>query len=74
MSDIYGWPERVVDTTGMSYPMRCKHCSQVHDAGKVTVIQRYADCTVWKCPHCKFLGDDRPLSWGGSFERYPVTA
>lgn len=35
----------------------------------VTVLQRYSDCSVWKCPNCGVVGDDRPLSWGGSFER-----
>lgn len=73
MSNIYGWLETAIDTTGMSYPMRCKHCARVHDAGPVQVIQRYSDCSVWKCPNCGILGDDRPLSWGGSFERYTAT-
>lgn len=54
---------------GEGYPMRCKRCGNVHDASKVEVIQRYADCSVWACPHCKTVGDDRPLSWGGTFER-----
>jgi hypothetical protein len=72
MIDIYGRMHPTIDTTGMSYPMRCKWCAAVHDAGPVKVIQRYSDCSVWKCPNCGILGDDRPISWGGSFERYPA--
>ena len=71
-SDIYGMREPFIDTSGMSYPMRCSRCREVHDASKATVIQRYSDCTVWRCPGCGILGDDRPLSWGGTFERYPA--
>jgi len=60
-----------VDVSGMGYPMRCKWCGQVHDAGPVEIVQRYSDCSVWRCPHCGVLGDDRPLRWGGSFEHVP---
>lgn len=56
-------------TSSFSYPMRCKWCHAVHDAAKVEVLQRYADCSVWKCPSCGIVGDDRPIAWGGSFER-----
>lgn len=62
----FGIPIDVPDTTGMSYPMRCKWCSHVHDTAKVTVIGHYADCSVWRCPNCNVAIDDRPLSWGGS--------
>lgn len=47
----------VVDTCDMAYPMRCKWCGCVHDAGKVEVVQRYADCSVWRCPGCGLLID-----------------
>lgn len=50
----------------MSYPARCRHCTHIHDAGKVEVVQRYTDCSVWRCPNCRVLIDDRPVSWGGS--------
>ena len=50
----------------MSWPARCRHCHHVHDAGKVEVVQRYSDCSVWRCPNCKTLIDDRPVQWGGS--------
>lgn len=49
----------------MSWPARCRHCGNIHDAGKVEVVQRYADCSVWRCPNCTVLIDDRPPSWGG---------
>jgi hypothetical protein len=48
---------------------RCKWCGCVHDTGKVTVLARYADCSVWACPGCGAQIDDRPAGWGGS---YPV--
>jgi hypothetical protein len=53
----------------MTYPMRCVPCGHVHDAAKVTVVQRYTDCSVWRCPRCGSLIDDRPRGWGGSAER-----
>jgi hypothetical protein len=74
MIDSYGRLVPAIDTSEMSYPMRCKWCAGVHDAGSVQVVQRYSDCSVWKCPNCGILGDDRPLSWGGSFERYETAS
>lgn len=62
---------RVVDTSGMTYPMKCLRCHHVHDAGAVDVVHRYSDCTMWRCPNCKALIDDRPRGWGGSAIRYP---
>lgn len=60
----------------MAYPMQCMRCLKVHDASNVTVLQRYSDCSTWRCPHCKSLIDDRPIGWGGSAKRvdgdYPV--
>lgn len=47
----------------MFYPVRCTHCSQVHDAGKVEVTARYADCSVWKSPCCGRTVDDRGEGW-----------
>jgi hypothetical protein len=58
----------------MRYPVRCRHCSHVHDAAKVTVVQRYADCSVWRCPGCGVLIDDRPHAWGGSERVKPPAA
>ncbi len=53
------------------YWARCKWCSCVHDTTKVTVVSRYTDCSVWRCPGCSVLLDDRPERWGGG--TYPVT-
>jgi hypothetical protein len=50
----------------MFWPARCRHCDHLHDSGKVEVVQRYADCSVWRCPNCRVLIDDRPPSLGGS--------
>lgn len=58
------------DTSGMSYPVRCRWCEQIHDAAKVTVLQRYMDCSVWQCPNCGQKVDDRPEAAGGS--AFPV--
>jgi hypothetical protein len=43
----------------MLFPVRCTHCHEVYDAGKVTVTARYADCSVWRSPCCKRTVDDR---------------
>lgn len=48
----------------MSYPVECTVCHSIYDAGKVTVIQRYSDCSTWKTPCCKMLADDRPYTAG----------
>ena len=48
------------DVTVMTAPMRCKGCGHVHDSAKVTVTARYADCSMWRCPKCNRLLDDRP--------------
>ncbi len=56
------------DTEGMTLPYRCLRCRCVHDAGTVTVVARHADCSVWRCPRCDSLIDDRPRGWGGSAE------
>jgi hypothetical protein len=57
--DIYGQMIQVPDVTGMHQPARCTHCRTVYDLGTVTVEQRYADCSVWRCPGCKLAVDDR---------------
>ena len=66
-------PQRVrSEAAGMQFPVLCRWCSHVHDSAKVTVVQRYADCSVWRCPACDNLIDDRPEGWGGS--AFPVRA
>lgn len=64
--DQYGIPHEIGAIEGMLAPVRCKFCHQVHDSAKVTVLQRYSDCSVWKCPNCGSRIDDRPEQWGGS--------
>lgn len=53
----------------MGYPMQCLRCMGIHDAANVTVVQRYADCSTWRCPKCGSLIDDRPQAAGGSARR-----
>lgn len=66
------------DPAGMAHPALCRHCNHLHDAGKARTVQRYTDCSVWRCPSCKTLIDDRPYAWGGSLtgqdvrERYEI--
>lgn len=64
--DGYGWQDsprmRMAEMErirAMSWPVRCTHCNRVYDGGKVTVIQRYADCSVWVSPCCRIQVDDR---------------
>lgn len=66
-----GWAVQVFpEAEGMLYPVLHSTCNKVHDAGgKVEVVARYADCTIWKCPSCGGQCDDRPISWGGNVER-----
>jgi len=52
------------DVQGMHFPVRCGHCGIVYDMGRVEVLQRYQDCSMWKCPGCKVLVDDRKPPWG----------
>jgi len=39
--------------------VKCMHCYQVYDLGKVSVIDRYADCATFRTPCCGKLVDDR---------------
>jgi hypothetical protein len=70
------WRDRMrpqVDVSKMSSPVRCRWCQKVYDLGSVTVVQRYADCSVWKCPGCKVLVDDRGSNgWGGTRHYYEL--
>jgi hypothetical protein len=52
------------EAEGMTSPVRCRHCRHVYDLGKVEVTARYADCSMWRCPGCKILADDRKPPWG----------
>lgn len=53
----------VADVTGMFSPVRCAHCRHVYDVGTVEVVARYLDCSMWHCPGCTLLVDDRPTGW-----------
>lgn len=64
--DQYGMRREIADTSDMSYPVECRFCHEIHDAAKVTVLQRYSDCSVWKCPNCGVKIDDRHEAAGGS--------
>lgn len=47
----------------MFYPVRCAHCRQIYDAGKVKVTARYSDCSCWTSPCCGLQVDDRGPGW-----------
>jgi hypothetical protein len=47
------------DPMPMISPVRCTHCRHVYDLAAVSVVARYADCSVWQCPGCKLQVDDR---------------
>ena len=49
----------------MSNPVRCLRCGGVYDLGRVTVVARYSDCSVWRSPCCDIETDDRTPGWGG---------
>lgn len=40
--------------------VRHTRCGHTFDRGYVTVVARYADCSVFNCPGCGALIDDRP--------------
>jgi hypothetical protein len=70
--DIYGRWRPQPDTTGMTSPARCTYCQHVYDLGKVTVTARYTDCSMWHCPGCKTLVDDRGETGWKSRKDYVV--
>lgn len=43
----------------MLSPVRCRHCATVYDLTAVVIVDRRADCSVWHCPGCQVLVDDR---------------
>lgn len=43
----------------MNSRVRCTWCGHIYDLGHVTVVARYTDCSMWNCPGCKTLVDDR---------------
>jgi cytosine/adenosine deaminase-related metal-dependent hydrolase len=65
--DIYGTTlaRRAEEVALMREPTVCLHCYTIHDVALITMVQRYSDCSVWACPTCHTLIDDRPRAWGG---------
>jgi len=47
------------EVRNMAYPVRCTHCHAIYDEGKVTVTDRYSDCSVWVSPCCRRTVDSR---------------
>ena len=60
-----GYPE----AEGMQDPVICAYCGKIYDLGTVTVIARYADCSVFKTPCCNKEADDRTFVSMPSFRR-----
>lgn len=65
-----GWLVPEYDISGMTYPVRCNHCSGVYDLSKVTVTARYTDCSMWQSPCCGREVDDRGVSGGKASRDY----
>lgn len=62
--------QRVQD---MFSPVTCAYCFTVYDLGYVEVTARYADCSMWKCPHCGMTVDDRgETGWKSKKDYYPI--
>jgi hypothetical protein len=59
--------ERVpLEAEGMTSPVRCAHCGKIYDLGRVEVVGRYTDCSVWNTPCCNRQVDDRgETGWKG---------
>jgi hypothetical protein len=47
------------DIDDMTSPVRCGRCNAIYDLGKVKVIHRYADCTLFTTPCCNQNVDER---------------
>jgi hypothetical protein len=65
----YLWRQRYADeeykqAQKMHSPVKCSHCGKLYDLGTVEVVQRYLDCSMWHCPGCNLLVDDRKPPWG----------
>ena len=46
---------------------RCNTTRREFSVGPVETIQRYADCTVFRCPECGGSHDDR-MQWGSDVD------
>ena len=56
------------DERTQSGEARCNTSGGLFNVGDVEVVQRYADCSVFRCPACGKTHDDR-MAWGGPRER-----
>ncbi len=69
--DMYGIPLQDLDNIlEMLEPRKCLRCGHIHDAGKVKVVARHSDHSVWKCPNCKAKIDDRLGGWTSERVRF----
>lgn len=53
----------------MGAPVRCLHCGAIYDLQAVTVVARYADCSMFKTPCCGTSADDRTWKSMPDFEK-----
>jgi hypothetical protein len=61
------------ETEGMYSPVRCAYCRHVYDLGMVEVTARYSDCSMWKCPGCGAVVDDRgETGWKSKQDYYKL--
>ncbi len=67
--NLHDWEETRAMVDGMTSPVRCR-CGAVYDLGKVEVLARYADCSVWKTPCCRRQVDDRGETGWKTFGDY----
>ena len=51
--------------------VRCNYCGGIYDLGKVTVVERYADCSVFLAPCCGRKVDDRKWVSFSAFSELP---
>ncbi len=77
MLDMFGLPrftEAELDQIAIMFsPVRCASCSRIYDLGKVEVIARYTDCSMWKAPCCGRPADDRgETGWKSTKDYYPI--
>ena len=56
---IFHTIEQVPKIDGMHSPVECVRCGHVFDLADVKTVHRYADCTTFEMPCCKFIADNR---------------
>jgi hypothetical protein len=52
-------PGALLDAIDMCQPVQCGRCGRIYDLGKVEVLHRYLDCTLFRSPCCKQQVDTR---------------